>query len=233
MYEMDKRFNSLMKKINKTDINKFMEAEKLNATYFSSALDIDLYIDSTGIPEKIQFKQNIDQKVQDEIAESFSKIKYFPAEDKGKKVKSILSIKLGAGMYEFKGTKMPVWSYQEMPLQKDLSEKFVKGIDKNSYMQNTATMPEPVGGINTLMENLYYPEEAKRNNVEGKVYIQAYIDEEGAVDGVSVIKGIGNGCDEAAMEAVLASKFVPGKNEKGEPVKVVISVPFMFKLYTK
>jgi len=44
-----------------------------------------------------------------------------------------------------------------------------------------------------------------------------------------VIKGIGAGCDEAAVQAVMQTKFKPGK-QRGKAVKVQVSIPIVFKL---
>ena len=53
--------------------------------------------------------------------------------------------------------------------------------------------------------------------------------ETGTVTKANVIKGIGAGCDEAALNAVLKTKFKPGK-QRGKPVKVQVSIPVVFKL---
>lgn len=90
-------------------------------------------------------------------------------------------------------------------------------------------MPEPVGGMAAIQSNIVYPEIAKRAGVQGRVYVKAFVDENGNVTKVEVLKGIGAGCDEAAMEAVRKTKFKPGK-QRGKPVKVQVSVPIVFKL---
>jgi periplasmic protein TonB len=90
-------------------------------------------------------------------------------------------------------------------------------------------MPEPIGGIKAIQEKITYPEIAKRAGVEGKVYILAFVDENGNVTKANVLKGIGAGCDEAARDAVLGTKFKPGK-QRGTPVKVQVSIPVVFKL---
>ena len=51
----------------------------------------------------------------------------------------------------------------------------------------------------------------------------------GIVTKVELIRGIGAGCDEAAMDAVHKTKFKPGK-QRGKPVKVQVTVPVLFKL---
>ena len=53
--------------------------------------------------------------------------------------------------------------------------------------------------------------------------------ENGDVDDVKVVKGIGGGCDEATIEAVKKTKFTPGKLG-GKPAKVKMSLQIQFKL---
>lgn len=90
-------------------------------------------------------------------------------------------------------------------------------------------MPEPIGGIGAIQRKIVYPEIAKRAGVQGRVYVKAYVDETGKVTKVELIRGIGAGCDEAAMEAVNSVMFSPGK-QRGKPVKVQVTVPVLFKL---
>lgn len=97
------------------------------------------------------------------------------------------------------------------------------------YLAFAETMPTPVGGMEALMKLISYPSIAKKAGVQGKVFLLAYINENGGVDDVKVVKGIGAGCDEAAVDAVKKSKFNPGKN-KGLPVKVKLSLTINFKL---
>lgn len=97
------------------------------------------------------------------------------------------------------------------------------------YLAFAEKMPEPVGGLKAIYEKIEYPEIAKRAGVQGKVYILAFINENGGVDDVKVIKGIGGGCDEAAVDAVKNSKFSPGVSE-GKPARVKMSLQIQFKL---
>jgi protein TonB len=101
--------------------------------------------------------------------------------------------------------------------------------EEPTYFVAVEEMPEPIGGIKAIQEKIIYPEIAKRAGVEGKVYILAFVDESGTVTKAQVLKGIGAGCDEAALNAVLKTKFKPGK-QRGKPVKVQVSIPVIFKL---
>lgn len=89
--------------------------------------------------------------------------------------------------------------------------------------------PQPIGGLARIQQKIVYPLAAKNLGVEGKVLIQAIIDENGNVAKAKVIKGIGSGCDEVALDAVKSSKFTPGK-QRGKNVRVQITIPIVFKL---
>lgn len=97
------------------------------------------------------------------------------------------------------------------------------------YLAVAEEMPAIVGGLAAVIKKVVYPDIAKKAGVQGKVFVLAYIDEKGKVHDVKVVRGIGAGCDEAAVEAVKKSSFTPGKN-KGTPVKVKLSLAISFKL---
>ena len=109
---------------------------------------------------------------------------------------------------------------QEKDPSKQLNDVYLKMVD---------VMPEPIGGIKAIQKNVIYPELAKKTGIEGRVYIQAFIDEKGNVIKTKILKGIGSGCDEAAVLAVKETKFKPAK-QRGRLVKVQVVVPIVFKL---
>lgn len=97
------------------------------------------------------------------------------------------------------------------------------------YLAFAEVMPEPEGGMASIIKKIKYPEVARMANLQGKVYVLAFIDEKGNCSQAKVVKGIGGGCDEAAVEAIKATKFKPGKNA-GVTVKVKLSLPIEFKI---
>ncbi|NOZ75077.1 MAG: energy transducer TonB [FCB group bacterium] len=75
-----------------------------------------------------------------------------------------------------------------------------------------------------------YPEIAQEAGIEGTVIVQAFIDEKGRVKETIVLKGIPNtGLNEAAVEAVRATRFRPAK-QRERPVGVWISIPIHFTI---
>ncbi len=121
----------------------------------------------------------------------------------------------------------------------DENEKVAETTIKNNQNQDDALedyvfiivekMPELIGGIASIQKRIAYPEIAQRAGVEGRVFVKAFVDENGKVFKVELIKGIGGGCDEEALKAVKNSLFIPGK-QRGKTVKVQVTVPVYFKL---
>ena len=90
-------------------------------------------------------------------------------------------------------------------------------------------MPELAGGLTVLMQDIKYPEIARKAGIEGTVYVGFVVNEDGTTGNVVVQKGIGAGCDEEAVRAVSKAKFTPGMQD-GKPVKVRMAIPITFKL---
>ncbi len=95
-------------------------------------------------------------------------------------------------------------------------------------------MPEFPGGNGAMMkylkENLKYPEDAKKNGVQGTVVVRFVVKADGTVDEVKVMKGLESSLDSEAMRLVKSlPKFKPG-TKGGEPVDVWYTLPVMFKI---
>lgn len=78
--------------------------------------------------------------------------------------------------------------------------------------------------------NPSYPEEARRNRVEGLVILEARSNEKGEVDGVRILKSSAPVLNEAAMDAVRQWKYEPYYNQEGKPTPIVFTVTVRFKL---
>jgi protein TonB len=75
-----------------------------------------------------------------------------------------------------------------------------------------------------------YPKEAIDAGIEGKVFVEFYIEKDGTVSDAKVLRGIGYGCDEEALRVVgLMPKWFPGK-QRGQAVRVRYTLPINFKL---
>ncbi|NJN26496.1 MAG: TonB family protein [Cyclobacteriaceae bacterium] len=94
--------------------------------------------------------------------------------------------------------------------------------------------PVPVVGMKAyfheISQNLKYPENAKTQGIEGKVYVEFVVRKDGSLSDIKVIKGIDEECDKAAIMAVKnGSAWIAGE-EKGKPANVKLVLPIKFSL---
>ena len=87
--------------------------------------------------------------------------------------------------------------------------------------------------FNHLSNNLVYPPIAKEKGISGRVILQFYVEKDGSIANVKVVRGIGGGCDEEAQRVIEnMPKWNPGL-QKGRPVRVTYTIPIAFTLEKK
>lgn len=112
----------------------------------------------------------------------------------------------------------------EPPQQKSEGDK------EEDFFVAVEDQPELIGGIGELQKKVTYPPRCKRAGIEGRVTVQFIVNTEGEVENPKVIRGIGGGCDQAAIEAIKKhAKFKPGR-QRGKAVNVQMSLPILFRL---
>ncbi len=90
-------------------------------------------------------------------------------------------------------------------------------------------MPQLIGGMASLQQRIAYPALAELAGIEGRVFVQFVVNENGEVEDPTVVMGIGGGCDEEAVRAVRQARFMPGK-QGGRAVNVKMTLPIVFEL---
>jgi len=108
---------------------------------------------------------------------------------------------------------------------------------KDGVYQEVEEMPEYPGGEKALMNDLIgkikYPEEAKKNGIQGKVFVSFVVDEQGKVTNAKIERGVEASLDTESLRVVSELKtWKPGK-EKGKAVKVAYTIPINYALDTK
>jgi TonB family protein len=77
-----------------------------------------------------------------------------------------------------------------------------------------------------------FSDEARRAKYEGTVVVNLIVDAQGNPQNVHVVRHLGMGLDEKAVEAVQKYKFKPAMDQKtGKPVPVPVNVEVRFRLY--
>ncbi len=95
----------------------------------------------------------------------------------------------------------------------------------------------PKGGMSAFYDyvskNIRYPAQARRMNIEGKVFVEFVVDKDGTLTNFVVVKGIGAGCDEEAVRIIQsAPPWLPAK-QRGKPVRQRMVLPIYFKLASR
>ena len=93
-------------------------------------------------------------------------------------------------------------------------------------------MPNFPGGETALMkyisEHLVYPQEAKDAGVEGRVFVGVVVMEDGNLACAKVLKGLGYGCDEAALEVFEGMPNWMPAMQRGKAICYPYEVPVFF-----
>ena len=74
-----------------------------------------------------------------------------------------------------------------------------------------------------------YSEEARLAKYQGSVVLQVIVNEKGEPTGARVVRKLGQGLDEKAIEAIQKWRFNPGMKD-GEPVPVIVTIEVPFRL---
>jgi len=74
-----------------------------------------------------------------------------------------------------------------------------------------------------------YSEEARKAKYQGKVLLSVIVDEQGTVRDIRVLRPLGLGLDQKAVDAVVQWKFRPGMKD-GRPVAVQATIEVNFRL---
>ena len=100
---------------------------------------------------------------------------------------------------------------------------------------NTGGGPRRIGGGVSAPQVIFqvepeFSEEARKAKVAGNVLVNLWVDTNGNPSHVRVIRGVGMGLDEKAVEAVRQYKFRPAM-ENGKPVLVELNIEVNFQIF--
>lgn len=146
---------------------------------------------------------------------------------------------------------MPNWNPgkqrgQAVRVQYRMPIKFnLNGEDSHKEVSNTndsgdqiflvvEKMPEFTGGEQAMYKfigaNIKYPDQAKKEGIEGRVFVCFIVEKDGKISTVEILRGIGGGCDEEAKRVIEEMpNWKPGE-QRGQTVRVQYRMPIKFNL---
>jgi TonB family protein len=106
--------------------------------------------------------------------------------------------------------------------------------DEEPVFTVVEVMPKFKGGKEALYtylgNNIKYPEDAKKEGIEGTVYVTYVIEKDGSVSHVKVLRGVHESLDKEAVRVIKEMpKWEPGK-QRGKPVRVQYNMPIKYTL---
>lgn len=89
--------------------------------------------------------------------------------------------------------------------------------------------PEFPGGVlefyKFIGKNFKMPEEASKNKIDGKIFVQFIVEKDGSLSEFKIVKDLGYGIGEEAIRTLkLSPAWIPG-SQMGQPVRVLYSLP--------
>lgn len=120
------------------------------------------------------------------------------------------------------------------PVSPEAKEAPADSTAKEEVFMVAEQMPEYPGGMKEMLkflqENVKYPENAMKNNVQGRVIVQFVIEKDGTPTEFKVLRSVDPDLDAEALRVMKAMpKWKPGM-QKGQVVRVKFTVPVSFKL---
>ena len=116
-----------------------------------------------------------------------------------------------------------------------IHEEEMESQSKDDYIHaSVEVMPQFPGGdaavLKYINDNMVYPEEAQENGIQGNVMLSFYIETDGSISEITVVRGIDPLLDTEAIRIIKSMpKWTPGMQD-GKPVRVKYSIPVRFKL---
>jgi hypothetical protein len=131
-------------------IGYYMEKEKINQLH----VEYNLLVNNSGKINQISIEESNNPILDSIFIASVKNWKFKAGIKSGKNVNSIFALKM-----------------------KLTDTGSLKPINEGEFLIAAEVMPELIGGLASIQSKIKYPEIAKRAGIEGKVYVQAFIDE--------------------------------------------------------
>jgi TonB family protein len=200
-------------------------------------------VDAAGIPHEIQVGEETDGNITLLMLQFMRTVRFKPAQLNGTPVAVGLSDKINFEACYGKTTDATGKTSSRVRLRSAPNQEFAPW--KNAPTQTTIYKVDPnskdetkiehVGGIvkapipiHTV--NPAFSDQARAQKIQGTVMVTIIVDTNGDVQDVEVVKPMGYGLDQKAIEAVKKYRFQPATRD-GKPVPVYITVAINFRLY--
>lgn len=196
---------------------------------FDGEVVTNLSIDSIGNLNNIQLLENISPEIDQETIRVLSSIKWRPAINNFQHINYNLVIRMKLHNTSEEG--FTITTYSDYHPQ---SASLKNDADTSKMLAVPDVLPIFPGGLESFIQyinkNIIYPQDAKRNKIQGKVYTSFIVEKDGSIGDIYIIRSPD---EELSLEALRVlkncPKFTPG-SKNGKPVRTGFNLPIDFTL---
>lgn len=99
-----------------------------------------------------------------------------------------------------------------------------------AYAENGEEKEVKVTNYKEVISSIEYPQSCREKGIEGKVIVQILVDEFGTIKGEEFVAYPCVELRDAVKSSISKLQFSPARNEKGEAINGVFTLPVNFKL---
>ncbi len=170
---------------------------------------VSVRADKEGNIEKIKILKSPHELLTEAAVEALKQWKYEPIFIKGKPMPIIFTVTM---------------TFKLKDKEKEKEEE-ITGFEKGAVVaEGDVKPPKLVKKVNPV-----YPDEARKEGIEGAVILKVRTDEQGSIEKIKVLESPHDLLSKAAIEAVKQWKYEP-MLKKGNPVPIIFTVNMNFKL---
>lgn len=150
----------------------------------SGKVYVSFVVDENGKVKDAKIARGVDPMLDKESLRVVNDLKtWVPGKEKGKAVKVVYTVPINFAL----DSKTPVKKNGDVYFTADVMPKYPGGEDVLKKF---------------LMENVEYPATAKKEKVQGKVYVSFIVDKNGAVADAKIARGVAPSLDQEALRVV-------------------------------
>lgn len=191
---------------------------------------IGFTVSASGKTENIRIIESVSPLIDEEALRLFNLLLWEPARSKGTTISEELEIEIPFKYKKYqktvkhRGYDQPV--YQVKPVDKSNKVFLPKQLD---------SVPRPVysGEINNftdfMVQNLKYPDAAKRQGISGTVDMFFVVEPSGNISNYKIEQSVGAGCSEEAVRLLKLLHWFPGMKD-GKSVRTAMKISITFNL---
>src|SRR5690606_4912907 len=118
--------------------------------------------------------------------------------------------------------------------QISMEQEVIKKAEADKIYTEADKLPQFGGGspafVQYLKKNLQYPADAREKGITGRVLVTFVVERNGKISNVSVVRGIGNGCDEEAVRVMQNAPSWIEDEENVAKLRLQCTIPVTFVL---